>query len=164
MRYTAPSGYEFEIPDDWLDEADVRVIRLTAASYPAAKVPAMLRSRRADLPLADIFTSLDNRPTFDPPGPFERHRMVPILKALREGTALWPVWVVPAEPPVNGIVYKLQDGHHRYHACVALGLKMIPVLIARDEPYEPPPSFPCGCGGNNRSCPACGGSGTVDPP
>ena len=54
MKYTAPSGYDFEIPDEWLDEAGVRDVRLNQRAYPVGKA--------LELALKDVLTSLDNRP------------------------------------------------------------------------------------------------------
>ena len=165
MKYSAPSGYEFEIPNEWLDEAGVRDVRLNQKAYLTSKAPAGIRGKAVGVPLKEVLTSLDNRPAFDVPGPFSRRRMIGILKALRDGVALPPVWVWPVESPADDRPYQLFEGHHRYHACVALGLTAIPALIMpRDEPYAPPPAFPCGCGGTDSSCPCCSGTGMIEWP
>ena len=165
MKYAAPSGYAFEIPDEWLDEAGVRGFRLRQNAYSVGKAPAGVRGEALELALDEVLTSLDNRPSFDAPGPFSHPRMIEILKALRDGIALPPVWVWPVESPVDGRAYQLFEGHHRYHASVALGLTDIPALvIPRDKPYAPPPAFPCGCGGTDSSCPACSGTGMIEWP
>ncbi len=165
MRFTAPSGYEFDISDDWLDEAAVRNVRLTRTSYPVGKPEGMVRGTPVELALKEVLSSLENRPEFDPPGPFDRRRLVAILRALRGGVALPPVWVWRIEASDDGRRYQLFQGHHRYHACIALGLVSIPALvIQRDKPYDSPPPFPCGCGGNDKSCPCCGGTGQIDWP
>jgi hypothetical protein len=118
-----------------------------------------------ELALDDVLTSLDNRPSFDAPGPFSHPRMIEILKALGDGVALPPVWVWPVESRADGRGYQLFQGHHRYHACVALGLTDIPALVMpRDKPYAPPPPFQCGCGGTDSSCPACSGTGMIEWP
>jgi hypothetical protein len=165
MRYTTPSGYSFEIPDDWLDEAGVRDLHLNATAYPVAKPEAGVRGESIELALTDVLTSLENRPAFDTPGPFDRRRMVAVLEALRDGVAMPPVWVWPIEAPTDNKRHQLLQGHHRYHACVALGLANIPVLVvARDKPYVAPPAFPCGCRGNDKSCPCCAGTGKIEWP
>jgi hypothetical protein len=165
MRYTAPSGYDFEICDDWLDEAGVRDVRLMGTSYPVGKPEGAVRGEPVELALEDVLTSLENRPTFDPPGPFDRRRMVALLKALRDGVALPPVWVWRIEAPTDGRQHQLLQGHHRYHACVALGLVRIPALVVdKDKPYAARPPFPCGCGGHDKSCPCCAGTGQIDWP
>ena len=75
------------------------------------------------------------------------------------------VWVWPLESPADSRAYQLFEGHHRYHASVALGLTDIPALvIPRDKPYASPPPFPCGCGGTDSSCPACSGTGMIEWP
>jgi hypothetical protein len=165
VKYTAPSGYDFEIPDEWLDEAGVRGVRLSRNAYAVSRPPAGIRGEASELALDHVLTSLDNRPSFDAPGPFSRRRMIQILKAVRDGVSLPPVWVWPIKSPTDRKAYQLFEGHHRYHACVALGLMDIPALvIPRDKPYEPPPGFPCGCGGKDRSCAACIGTGMIEWP
>ena len=45
MKYTAPSGYDFEIPDEWLDEARVRGVRVRQKAYSVSKAPAGIRGK-----------------------------------------------------------------------------------------------------------------------
>jgi hypothetical protein len=143
----------------------VRDVCLRQKAYSVSKAPAGIQGEALEVALNDVLTSLDNRPSFDAPGPFSHPRMIGILKALRDGVALPPVWVWPIEPPAHGRAYQLFGGHHRYHASVALGLTDIPALvIPRDKPYARPPPFPCACGGTDSSCPACSGTGMIEWP
>jgi hypothetical protein len=167
LRFKAPCGYHFDIPDDWLDEVGVRDVRLDRRTYPVGKAEPGVRRvalDELDLALDTVLTTLEHRPKFDTPGPFDRERMIPILIGLRDGVPLPPVWVWPIEPPKDGCRFQLFQGHHRYHACVALDLTHIPALVMeRDKPSVAVPATPCACGGGNWSCPLCDGTGLIDP-
>jgi hypothetical protein len=165
MRYTSPSGYDFEIPDEWLIEASVNEVPLELKSYPRGKSEGNVKGDAIYLRLDAIAATLDNRPDFEQPGPLDRSRMVPILRALVHRAELPPVWVWRIERPSDKRTHQLCNGHHRYHACLALGLTSIPVLVVtRDEATEPPSALPCGCGGADKHCPLCKGTGKVEWP
>lgn len=141
MKFTAPSGYDFEIPDDWLREAGVD--RRTAR-YRVHDPQGQSRW----LQLRAIITSHRHIGHFAPPGPFERHRMIHVLRELSNRVELWPVDVWPLEQQDGPHEFQLFHGYHRYHACIVMGLTEIAAYVHRKGDLVADPEPPCReCGG-----------------
>lgn len=146
MKYEAPSGYEFEIPDDWLAEAGVAP-GVTIESYEVHDPQGQSRS----LQLSNILTSPRHIEHFKPPGSFECRRMVSVLRDLRDRMELWPVDVWPLEPIDRKQAFQLFHGYHRYHACVAIGMTEIAVIVSKKSDLIAKREPSCGsCGGPMR--------------
>lgn len=126
MRFGFPRlPGEFEIPDEWWEEAGMRHFR--------REQPAYLSSANAiAVPLTDI------EPPMRLPGctkdwqGFDRTRLVRVLRGFAERAIIdavplraFPQYEFQSAP----FRYYILDGYHRYYASVAAGLDYLPSLL-----------------------------------
>jgi hypothetical protein len=129
MRFFYPT--EFEIPADWLAEADVTGFTPQHVAY--ARSPA-------DFPVA-IVSMVRIRPPKGVQGKqFERDRMISVLRAIKAGVELPPV-PVHKSPDDAEYEYAVRDGMHRFYAAAAAGYKYLPVTIIPTSGIAEPTSL-----------------------
>ena len=124
MQFSAPSGIQFEIPDEWWTCADMdKFTRKTNFYiYPSDWVGVQIAllseivppTRTGDVPL------------------LKKYRLVPILCAFQspDESALPPIEVQSCES--HPFRFKVHNGCHRYYASIAAGFSHIPVVVIRN--------------------------------
>jgi hypothetical protein len=115
MKFITPGRkpVEFEIEDDWLNEAGVHQSKPSDKSY---HVPEKAVFRI--ILLVNIAPPAIHRLTN-----FDRKRMISILRAFKENTPLPAIEVEEIDDP--DYLYKVHSGFHRFYASVATGFTEI---------------------------------------
>ena len=116
----AHTQLDFEIPDDWWDEAGMVEFQPTSQTYCVAP---------NDKWLLKIVALDEVKPPTRSPGVrwFDQTRMVYFLECIVLGDAIPPIEV--HEPPNTELRYEVRDGFHRFYASVAAGFKYLPVSV-----------------------------------
>jgi len=132
----------FQIPDAWLQEAQVAGFVPTACCFAHTEptVPDFL----VRVPVAEITPMLRvpgvhaANHGFRPHGLDEQAGgMIGVLRAITVGLPLPPIIVnVLPRKSREGFVYMVRDGFHRYYASIALGFSQIPCTVQRDCQVE----------------------------
>jgi hypothetical protein len=121
MRFNTPGKkpVEFEIEDDWLNEAGMHEFNPSARSY---------------CPLQKNFSKIISLPDIKPPTfpgrVFDRDRTISILNAFKTDSPLPAIEVVKTDNPDYD--YEVRHGFHRFYTSVAAGFTAIPVWIRSD--------------------------------
>jgi hypothetical protein len=134
LKFDHPSGKEFEIPDEWLADGDLREWlgrRRTDRAYRAGSPP--YPEDAALPPVEAIIEPLDVIKPFErtlPTGtPFaSKEQLLRILIGFKNGDLLPPVHVREAVP--GPYRFTLYHGAHRYYASLAAGFSHIPVVVS----------------------------------
>ncbi len=124
MRFSYPLlPAEFEIPDDWWNEAGMNGFTPAGPSYASCDLATQI------IPLREI------EPPFRfPEHPkdfrgFDRTRLVLVLSGFVAGATIEPVPLAalpqPEFPPLP-FCYRVLDGVHRFYASVAAGYACLP--------------------------------------
>lgn len=120
MRFTAPSGASFEIPDAWWREADMYRFNSGASAYHLAEFG---QEEVCLVPIGSIRPiDLMGRQGLSFGG-FNRARMIFVLRAFVAYLALPPVEILPDGK--DGFLFQLADGRHRFYASIAAGFSHI---------------------------------------
>ncbi len=125
MRFFYPLfPAEFEIPDDWWNEAGMSGFKPAGPSYASSDLAAQI------IPLREI------EPPFRfPEHPkdfrgFDRTRLVRVLSGFVAGAAIEPValaeLLLQSEFSPLPFRYRVRDGVHRFYASVAAGYTCLP--------------------------------------
>lgn len=126
MIFPLSDGRTFEIPDAWWAAAGMAAFQRKAETYLVGPHTASTDQPVSLVALADIVPfqrALGVEKDF---GGFDRDRMVNILRGFVEGAKIPPVFVRPGgRDPYR---YSLYDGFHRFHAAVAAGYNLLPVV------------------------------------
>ena len=117
--------YDFEIADDWLEEAGV-----SKFSNACADAGFVSDASAEIVSLQDIKTPKRDAETLL----FSEARMMNILKGIAEDAAIPPIEICIIED--GEFKYKLKDGFHRFYASVALSFEVIPAIVVEDGPRE----------------------------
>lgn len=125
-------GLQFEIPDDWWSEAEMRGFVPTFTAY---RVNQRLFPNAIEVLLQDVGPALRNPGV----GIFNdskeegsaRERVVRILRGFRFDNAIPPVEIVAGQVgyPYR---YKLLHGAHRFYCSLAAGFKCVPTIEGFD--------------------------------
>lgn len=126
MRFNFPRfPGEFEIPDEWWEEAGMRNFR--------PELPAFRSSANSmAISLADIEPPMRLRGHAKDWHGFDRGRLVRVLQGFAEGVIIDAVPLKPfpqhdiQAPPFR---YHVLDGYHRFYASVAAGFDCLPSLL-----------------------------------
>jgi hypothetical protein len=119
FKYPRAEG-DFDIPDNWWDEAGMWNF---VPSAPTFSCDLSCSSS----PIATIRISAIAVPRRNPGvAQFEHDRMINILSGIRGGAVLPPVEVVD-RPEDDSLM--LRHGFHRFHASIATGLTYIPAVF-----------------------------------
>jgi len=110
---------EYEIPNDWLNEAGAINYKPNSVAYNASlndEYPTELK------PLVELQAPIRNEGI----AWFKKERMVSLINAVLTGEKLPPIEVhlKPSESQL-----RVKDGFHRFYMSHALGFKSIPVII-----------------------------------
>jgi hypothetical protein len=135
MKFPLPNfPREFEIPDEWLDEAGFRGFKASTPSF-RTTADAML------IPVAEI-----EPPRRLPSSPLDRHgfvraKMINVLGEIVTDVEIKPVPTVllpelddrlvraPASYRCRTYSYRTQDGFHRFYSSVAAEFEYLPATI-----------------------------------
>ena len=125
---------EFDIPDEWWEEAGMVGFIPASVSYSAMLPPYPFDADLPDLPsslvaLADIKPLIrDLKRVPGAPLFASKERLVRILQGIRENVELPPVHVTD-EAEAGGYRYNLHSGLHRFYACAAVKFTHIRAVI-----------------------------------
>jgi len=129
-------GVTFELPDDWMIEADFPGERKTAKHYP---FDSSIFKKAFVVPISSIFSPRANEGTpifnsreIDGHMVSAKDRTISILRGLCNGNPIAPVKVVNFKTTNNKYKYKLVNGTHRFHCSIAAGYTEIPVVYGID--------------------------------
>lgn len=126
MRFALPNfPGEFEVPDDWLSEANI------IGNYAATDIfPCKHDAVRVAL------SEIEPPPRYrDYPkdyGGFDRKRLVYFLQCAASGQAIEPVplrKLYTAQNLPTPYAYCVADGFHRFYAAIVAGHKFLPATI-----------------------------------
>ena len=126
---------EFELPDEWLNEADLSDPMIMKDCY----LPDLEATRGQDVfkvpidsvePLTERAAGKGIFCDDDTTGQTAKQRVLRIIKRLKANKRIEPVKVVNSHSP--GFSYKLTEGCHRFYCTVALGYKSVPATMGFD--------------------------------
>lgn len=122
MKFTFPSGADFEIPDEWWVVAQMPNFIRQSLTYNIVANPEV-----EIIPIKEILPPLRNPGfEFDSNG-FYRDRLVGILSGFVLGNAIPPIHI--QHEIQNTFSYTLRNGFHRFYASAAAGFDHIPAII-----------------------------------
>jgi hypothetical protein len=125
MRFQMPHfPTEFEIPDEWLDEAGFQGFSPTSRFF-LSSPEAILVPLTAVEPVARFVAHPKDWRGFD------RKRLVSLLKGIMSGAMIQPVPVteipfIDLDP--SPYRFRVHDGFHRFYASVAAGFEALPTV------------------------------------
>ena len=133
MHFRLPNfPCEFDIPDDWLDEAGFRGFKALTPSFTSTAGATLIPIAEVEPPRRLPSYPCDVRG-------FVRTKMVNVLKEIVGGIEIKPVPLVLLPELDDRLVttyqryrtynYRIQDGFHRFYASVAAGFECLPALI-----------------------------------
>lgn len=133
MKYTHHK-IEYEIDDEWLDEAGVRDLKPNRDCYRAKTVQPQTEVFEVLIDSVEPLTErsrlrgffCDDKET----GDSAKKRVIRILRWFREDQEIEPVKVVKSKNP--DYEYKLLEGCHRFHCANAMGFKSVPATLGFD--------------------------------
>jgi ParB-like chromosome segregation protein Spo0J len=130
MRYPMPNyPCEFEIPDDWLTEADMVGFTRAAAAYRSTAAAVAVPLRDIEPPYRTPWTPKDWRG-------FDHDRLVRVLSWIATDAQIEPVPMVTL-PRSDFLAapyrYRICDGYHRFYASIAAGFEQLPAVIVGGE-------------------------------
>jgi hypothetical protein len=132
MKFHSP--IEFDIPDEWWEEAGMVGFIPASASYSAMLPPYPFDADIPDLP-SSLVAVADIKPVIRdlkrvPGAPLfaSKERLVRILQGIRENAELPPIHVTEVAE-TGGHLYNLCSGLHRFYACAAVGFTHIPAVV-----------------------------------
>lgn len=111
-------NYIFNIPEEWRDEAGVKILPRKLDNYLADEDALNIKTEEIQIP------KIQERFKIHDCDGFEKPRMISILKAIMNNIPLPPIEVYAED---SG--FELAHGYHRLHASIAYGFKKIPVKI-----------------------------------
>ena len=133
MRYPMPNHpCDFEIPDDWLREADILNFLPTSPAYHSEPDVVLV-------PLLDIEPPYRRHTVGKDWRGFDRGRLVSVLKGVATGAKIEPVPLRKLPEPIDWYdfqpyAYRVRDGFHRFYASIAAGFRCIPANITEINP------------------------------
>jgi hypothetical protein len=116
---------EFDIPDSWWGEADMRGFVPSGRAYYSIAGAILVPLREIEPPFRLPETMLDWNG-------FDRLRLMSILKGFVAGTVIVPVPLIRlphADFPPAPFGYRVRDGFHRFYGSVAAGFECLPAVI-----------------------------------
>jgi len=125
MRFPFPLfPAEFEIPDEWWNEAGMQRFRPAGPAYRSTSAATTIPLRQLEPPFRYPEVPKDFHG-------FDRSRLTRVLKGFVAGDEIEPVSVLIL-PPLADISrppfpYRVLDGVHRFYASVAAGYEFLPV-------------------------------------
>jgi hypothetical protein len=138
LRFVNPySDKEFEIPDEWLEDVNLRAWlgqARTDRSYRVRKPPYPIDPQDLAIPQVEAtIEPLDAIRPFDrnlsTGMPFEtKEQLLRILIGFKSGDLLPPAHVIEASP--GPYRFTLYHGAHRYYASLAARFSHIPVVVS----------------------------------
>ena len=128
MRFLMPNHpCDFEIPDDWWEEAGMNGFEPSANAYQSLSGAKLVALHDIEPPYRKKTVQKDWRG-------FDRARLISVLKGIATGATIDPVplqslplgeaLLVPA--PYG---FRVHDGYHRFYASIAAGFSMLPGAI-----------------------------------
>jgi hypothetical protein len=124
MRFPMPHfSTEFEIPDEWLSEANFVGFKPSAVAYRSSPCAILVPLTRAE-PIARFTSHPKDFRCFD------RARLIRILQGLVADDEIGPVEAIElpgrefCDVPYR---YRVCDGYHRFYASIAAGFAMLPL-------------------------------------
>jgi hypothetical protein len=126
MRYAMPNfPCEFEIPDDWLTEADAVGFIPTTAAYRSSSDAVLIPLAVIEPPYRVLRVAKDWRG-------FDRTRFISVLKGIVTAAEIEPVPLL--ELPVfefaaNPYRFRVRDGFHRFYASIVARFESLAAVI-----------------------------------
>jgi hypothetical protein len=129
MRHSFPLlPGEFEIPDQWWEEAGMNGFVPLGRAYCATTAAVLVPLREIEPPFRVPESA------FDWHG-FDHVRLIPILKGFVAGAKIPPVPLIklpPTDVPHAPFGYRVHNGFHRFYASVAAGYACLPAIIENE--------------------------------
>jgi hypothetical protein len=120
---TSPTGFDFEIPDEWWTFAEMRKFDRVGEFY-------CYSEPRKDEVIEVVDLLAVKPPTREPSiAPFKKYKLVPVPFALTSPECNLPPVSVKRVNETNGYRFQVTNGFHRYYASLAVGYTMLPVII-----------------------------------
>jgi hypothetical protein len=117
----AATGAEFEIPDEWREEAGMTGFAAGAAAYAHKAYPSE--------PVRLVSLCRIKPPLPDPSvAGLRRERTVGILRGFVAGDAIDAV-PIDVSPGHRALPHRVRDGYHRYYYSIAGGLTHLPRIV-----------------------------------
>lgn len=131
MRFRFPLlPAEFEIPDEWWEEAGMTKFSCTRPAYRSTAAAILVPFREIEPPfrLPEARLELNG---------FDRSRLVSVLRGFVSASEIEPVPLIclpsAAFPPAP-FKYRVRNGYHRFYASVAAGFEYLPALVDGEPP------------------------------
>lgn len=127
MRFQMPNyPCEFELPDEWLDQAGMRTFTPASPAYGSIACAVLVATREIEPPFRKLEVGKDWRG-------FDRKRMIRVMTGIVTGAEIEPVPLCELDDdgnPPAPFRYRVRDGFHRFYASVAAGYGSLPARIS----------------------------------